>query len=358
MRPESKEERTHLLRKGFAAFRGLLPFARRHSFWFVRGALAAAGVVAVRLALPWPLRGVVDQWAADGGNSIGGISRFLPPQLDFVFVMGLSFLVLIFLLGYLDYRERLCFARFTAGMVRDLRTDAMEAASRVSQEERTLSTGDLVTRLIGDAARIKSGLQGFLVHVATGGLVFFGVTAVLMVMDPSLGLIFAAAGIGTALVTVWGAIRIFKKSLKKRKKAGKFADRIHGVLEGGPDDADDLETDRSNGRHGASTTKIQGTATWITHGVFGVAALAALWVGSASVDKGQMKPGDMVVFMMYTLMMRGPIVRLARQGCRSGKILGSAYRLAQVFPKVRESKVSDPGALSTVPFDVTTRRKI
>ena len=63
--------------------------------------------------------------------------------------------------------------------------------------------------------------------------------------------------------------------------------------------------------------------------MFGLAVLAALWVGVNGVEAGRFAAGDMVVFMMYVLMMRGPIVRLARQGSQTGKVLGAGYRIIQ-----------------------------
>ncbi|MGH8729556.1 MAG: hypothetical protein ACREV9_15675 [Burkholderiales bacterium] len=46
-----------------------------------------------------------------------------------------------------------------------------------------------------------------------------------------------------------------------------------------------------------------------------------------------MEVGDLVVFMMYALMMRGPIVRLARQGSKTGRIFGAGYRLVHMIDK-------------------------
>jgi ABC-type multidrug transport system fused ATPase/permease subunit len=295
-----------------------------------------------------------------------GILASFPFPEHFVFVMGISFLFLVFLIGYLDYHERLFFGRFAAGMVRDLRRDAAAFVAGLAPEDRVLSSGNLSARLIGDAVRVKAGLHSFLVQVTTGGLVFLGVTGILMWMHVVLGLIFAIAGVGTAIVTVWGGIRIFKKSLMKSKKEGKISDRIYALREekansGGivlDDDEDEDEDDEdvltndvakerpTRSHPKAAVTRIQGTVTWIAHGLFGIAVLAALWVGSELVRTGQIQSGDMVVFMMYTLMIHGPIVRLARQGCRSGKILGSAYRLEQIFRKIKESDASDSEPLS------------
>jgi ABC-type multidrug transport system fused ATPase/permease subunit len=228
--PKGKKEATRFERKASEALRGLLPYARRHSSSFLMGLTTAVCVVAARLALPWPLRKVTDQWMITPGQSSDVVLSLLPPNWDLALMMGLIFLLLLLMLGYFDYRERLYFARFASGMVREMRSDLLRVASHISQEERTLPPGDLATRLLGDSARVRSGLQGFLVHVATSGLVFCGVTLILLGMSSPLGLIFAAAGIGMAILTTWGAARTFKKSLKNRKKEGKLANHIDEVL--------------------------------------------------------------------------------------------------------------------------------
>jgi hypothetical protein len=67
--------------------------------------------------------------------------------------------------------------------------------------------------------------------------------------------------------------------------------------------------------------------------VFGVAVLLALWTGASAIEAGRLAAGDLVLFMLYALMMRSPIVQLTRQGCRSGKILATGYRLSQLLER-------------------------
>jgi ABC-type multidrug transport system fused ATPase/permease subunit len=53
-------------------------------------------------------------------------------------------------------------------------------------------------------------------------------------------------------------------------------------------------------------------------------------VGAQAANAGRISASDVVIFMMYALMMRGPIIRLARQGANSGKILAAAHHLLEL----------------------------
>lgn len=327
-RVPSSSQDARLSRRSREVLTMLAPHARCHWRWFFLGGISALLVVAARLALPWPLRSVADQWLA-GENASIGLFALVPNFLDPVLAMGMIFFVLIFMLGLSDLLERFCFARFSIATVRDLRSQAFASVRGGAQSEKR-GTGDLVSRLVGDTARIKSGMQGFLVHVATNGLLFLGMTLILLTMDARLGLIFALAGTVTALVTGWAAVRIFKTSLMHRRTEGELANHMEEALQSESADATFMTINGSSGGHEAEQTRLTGIATWAIHGIFGASVLAALWVGSEAVDAGRIAAGDMMIFMMYALMMRGPIVRLARQGARTGKIFGAGHRIAQL----------------------------
>lgn len=59
-----------MLHKARSTLRGIAPYARRRRGLFLKGALAAIGIVAARLALPWPLREIA-RLASDGGGLSG-----------------------------------------------------------------------------------------------------------------------------------------------------------------------------------------------------------------------------------------------------------------------------------------------
>ncbi len=320
--------------KAWAAIRGLVSFMPRHRNWFIKGSLAALVTVSARLALPWPLRAIVDRWiefGAPGAEATdrGGMIALVPASLDPGFAMGVVFLLIILTLGLFDFIERFCFAQFSIAVVRDLRAKSYRAAIRLRGS--VDRSGDMVARLIGDTARVKTGLQGFLVHVATNGLVFLGVTIILFFIDIYLGAIFAVAGLATAAVAVLAANHMFLATLRHRKKEGQLAEQIRKVLRPKRAKRKFAKINKSSGRHEAGQTRIQGTATFAAHGIFGLAVLAALWVGVRGIETGRTSPGDIILFMMYALLMRAPVVQLARQGARTGKILGATYRVVQVL---------------------------
>jgi len=308
------------------AFRGIVPFGRRYRSLFLRGAIAAIGLVAARLALPWPLRSIADMVTATADTT--GLTAAAGGQI--ITLLGL-FLLAVTALGLFDYLTRLCLSRFAIATTRDLRQTAFVATLGIDATSRKAATGDLVSRLIGDSARLKAGVQGFLIHVASNGLLFVGITVVLFTIEPFMGVLFFLAAIVTGLVTAWGAQRIFQVSLQHRHKEGQLANKIHSSLRKTHQQSKLKRINKASGRYEASVTRLQGQVTWAAHVVFGLAVAGSLWVGYQSASAGAMTIGDLVLFMFYALMARGPIVRLARQGTRSGKILGPAYRLVQML---------------------------
>ncbi|MDL1863515.1 ABC transporter ATP-binding protein [Betaproteobacteria bacterium PRO7] len=303
-----------------AVLRALLRYGRAHRGWFFKGTAAALAVVAGRLSLPLPLKSLTDVWTGAAAPAL------LPAALDPALALGGAFFALILLLGGADHLERFYFARFTIHTANDLRAAALAAA--LARESRP-ATGDLLARLLGDTGRVKSGMDGFLVQVATNGAVFAGMTAVLAVIEPALGLIFVAAGLLIAAVTAHAAARVLRIALDHREREAQFANRVRDALEAEPAAAADMR--RGDPSEEAQLTHAQGVATWATHAIFGAAVLAALAAGSNAVAAGRIGVAEMVLFMMYALMMRGPLVRLARQGAKSGRILAAGHRLLQLI---------------------------
>jgi len=319
-----------LARRARKVVRLTLPIMGRHRGLFVKGGLAAVIVVLCRLGLPWPLKMAVDRWI-DGDAASTDLGAWHPAVLDPILVFGLGFVLLAVLLGMADFLTRLFFARFSVASVRDLRDTTIDSIRRGRLKVRKNSRGDLIARLVGDTARVKAGLKGFLVHVATNSLLLLGVAVVLFFISKGLGLVFAAAFLGILAVTIWGAARLFHLALRQRKKEGELAEQIQANLRSRKKHRRMKQTSRTSSRYEVAQTRTQGIVTWIAHGIFGLAVFAALWIGAAGLEAGAIGAGDMVAFMLYAILLRAPLVQLARQGSRTGKILGSAYRVVQIM---------------------------
>ncbi len=320
----------------------LRPFARRHRRRLLLGGLVSLVVIGTRLVLPWIFRGMLKPLLS------GHVERralALWPNASAVeqpLLFGACFLLLLVVLGFSDFFMRLKFAQFAIGTVRDLRARAFQSALELDPRISAAGPGDLVARLIGDTARVKEGLKGFLVHVATNGAMLVGVSLVLIWVDPTLGAIFAAAFALVAFVTVRGTIGVYRSAMKSRKREGLLAESIHESWKHEALDGSFTEVNRSSGRHEASITRIQGRTTWAVHAIFGASILLLVWLGMQRVANGVLSSADMLVFILYALMARAPVVQLARQGTRTGKILACAGRLEQVLRDGQEQESKAP----------------
>lgn len=320
----------------------MLPFARRHRALLLLGGLMSLVVIGIRLTLPWLFRGMLKPLLTGHVERRGlalwpGAGAFEQPLF-----FGAIFLLLLVALGFSDFLMRLKFAQFAIGTVRDLRARAFQSALQLDPRISAAGPGDLVARLIGDTARVKEGLKGFLVHVATNGAMLAGVSMVLLWVDPALGAIFAAAFALIAFVTVYGTTRVYRRAMKFRTREGLLAESIHQAWRhetlGGSFD----KVNRSSGRHEATITRLQGRTTWAAHVIFGASILLLVWLGVRSVTAGTLASEDMLVFILYALMARAPVVQLARQGTRTGKILACAGRLEQVLRAGQEQESKAP----------------
>lgn len=310
--------------------RASLPYARLHGRILAAGIVMALLVVGIRIILPWSLDAVLAPLLPDS-EAVHWFDRLPGPLATTTALAGLFFVLLV-ALGLADHRERLYFARFAIGSVHHLRTDAARSAVRLEHSNVVgANSGDLIARLIGDTARVKTGLKGFLVHVATNGAMFLGVTFVLFRIDRNLGLVFAAAGALIAITTLWGAAAIFRRASKYRIREGDLADSIHNARNGDISSVSIAETSESSGHHEAAITAIQGRTTWSAHAIFGAAVVACLLLGVRGVENGTVEIRHVVVFIMYALMMRAPMVQLARQGARTGKIFACLERVIEII---------------------------
>ncbi len=320
-------------------------YGRPHRRLFLFGAAFALAVVAFRLALPWTLKAALRPWLKSGP---GKGEHTMPGGTLWSHAAAMAgvFLVLLLALGLADLLERLYFAKFSIGTVRDLRAAAFGRAVATGEVSGSVRSGDLIARLIGDTTRIKAGMKGFLVHVATNGVLYLGTIGMLLWMSPLLGAVFGAAGVLLLVATYLGAVRMYDRAARYRSKEGRLANSIHHAWTDDGVEATFARVNRSSGTQEAKLTKIQGVTTLCAHAIFGLAVVGAFWIGLAS-SAGRLDRGEMIVFVLYAISLRAPVVQLARQGTRTGKILACVERLDHLLKRTNApGGASLPASLS------------
>ncbi len=313
------------------------PFARRHRREFWKAVLGSFLFVGFHLAFPWPIKEMLKPWlkqaahAARHHEQIAAVNPWLVGGLFMLVVLGL---------GLSDLFQRVHVARFAIAWVRDVRAEAFRAANRIDPRSLSVSTGDMVARLVGDTARLKAGMKGFMTHVMTNGILFIGVAIVLLNIDLVLGSIVVVAGILVFGITLFGAEFLYDHYLKLRKKEGKLATRIQEALSECQKDSKFAKVNYSSGEHEATVVRIQGRVTVSAQAVMGVAAVISLVVAFHGMKSGRLAPDGVLLFFMYLLDLHRPAVRLSRQGSRFGKMMACANRLERLIRAANKSAVA------------------
>ncbi|MGI9012792.1 MAG: ATP-binding cassette domain-containing protein [Phycisphaerales bacterium] len=298
----------------------ILHLGKKHRRPFWSGVFATLFVVGCRIAMPWPIKTIMQPWI-DGDQ--------LLPNWGSIAIWGGIFLALATVLGLADLTVRLQFARYAIGAVRDLRSKAFDAVRVNSSHQH--GSGDLVARLIGDTARIKAGVKGFLVHVASNSLLLGGITAVLLWLYLPMGVVFGLACCLLALVTAIGAAEMYRRAARYRSREGVLADQINDAVSGSTDSDIFGSLNDESSTAEASLTHAQGRATWAAHAIFGLAVLSAVIVCVRGVALGDVVPSTLVAVAMYAMMLRTPMIQLVRQGTRTGKIAACFERVVQLI---------------------------
>lgn len=318
--------------KRFEVLRALAPHTAGQRRWLLAGTLGTLGVVACRLALPWPLRGILE---LGFGNELPG--WFPATGAAELWLVG-AFVAVALLQGLSELVQRVSFARFAIGLVHALRKAAM-------QRLRGADPGDAIARVVGDSQRVKAGVKGILVRVTQNGVFVAGVVAILSLIDLRLGALFAAGIVAIGAVTAVGATLASRLARRLRRNEGLLAGNVHRLITGG--DAGDLdELDRTTKRAEAKTAQLEGYTLWIVHGLLAATGGAVLLLGLHGVRQGWLTAGELVTVLFYILLAHNPAVRLCRQGVRVGRVLASAERLV-----LAADAPPDPAAPVLAEFD-------
>jgi ABC-type multidrug transport system fused ATPase/permease subunit len=308
-----------------SAIRTILTYGEAHKSWLVKGFFGTLGVVFFRLAMPWPLRGVIEVVFPRGSGHGTLLVDTLPAWGEPVLWLALCYIFLAIGLGISEYIQRVNIMRYAANTVHDMRGAAVKGAASMPLSDRVAS-GDVISRIIGDSARIKAGISGILVHGLQNGILFLAVCAVMLYIKLSLGLIFIVAGLIALFIGLKASKPVAKTAGKQRRKEGDYA----AILQEGLDFGGLLETEEinaSSARKEVRTTRLIARSSLYVHVVLAAAVGLALWVGSLGVESGQVAPGELFLFIAYALTVHRRMVQVGRQSARSGKVLACTDRI-------------------------------
>ncbi len=341
-------------------------------FWRFRSTLAryrrpltgGSGLVLVaamvKLALPWPLKVVVDD-VLEGQPASGTFGRIVGPvtgggtdRLLIVCAVALAGLAAIGALA--DYLSERLLSGVGERMLSDLRTTTFAHLQRLSLGYHDRGkVGDLTERLTSDANTMQGLLVAALSIFVPNVVLMVGILVITVLIDPG----FAALALTIApllfVVVVHYRRRIKAASRDARRHEGSVASHVNETLSSirlvqsyaAEGSSDDRFASYSDARLQAGLRRVDYAAR--LPAVIDVIAQGGralvLFVGAQRVLSGQMSLGVLLVFLAYLQQLYAPMKSLAKLTTTVSKGLASAERVEEVL--AAEAVVRDlPGAVT------------
>jgi ATP-binding cassette subfamily B protein len=326
------------LRRSFSLFAPVLADQRAA---IVGASALSLAVAACEVFRPWPMKWVVDRIVAGAGGAAPA-PPFGLAETALVPAACAAVLVASLLLGRLS----VAFAAVSAVIGRKaavrVRRRVFERLLRLGPEFHAAhKSGDLLTRLGGDANLVRDLLLTSWLNLLGRGAVFLGSAAAMIALDPWLGLAalapFPLAGLGIR----FGSRRLAAVVRKQRKLEGdamsSAAEALRHVRTVAAFGAVErvvrafAHDSRSSERAGATAARTAAETGAFAEFAAGAGLAALLFLGAARTASGEISAGGLVLLLAYARSLYKPLRGLAKEGARLAKAVASAERLAAVL---------------------------
>jgi ATP-binding cassette, subfamily B, bacterial len=311
----------------------------------IAAALAVAGT-AVDLAQPWPLVICVDN--AIGHRPIRGVLAGVLGPLQArgpavlagaAAVAEVALAALGALISYLtDYLTGAVSERIGADLRAAVHARLLRLSLRFHDRRRT---GDLVTRLMGDVARVEDALVSWLATVLPRVLTLVGLLAVMLAIDP----LMAVAGL--AVTPVLAAVNVVRRRAirpvqgESRDQQGRLSSHLTEVLRNVravQAFAQEPETlrrfavrNREATRSNLEALDVSARYSPLADVVLALGSGLVLWLGVVRVTSGRMTVGVFLVVISYLFSLYSPIRSLTRLGSTLARRAASQQRIVEVL---------------------------
>ena len=333
--------------KKVGALRGLVPYLAPYRRLVMGAVLALIVTACVSLALPLAVRRVVDGFAADNAA-----------LLDQYFAGALILAVLLALGTGARYY---LVTRLGERVVADIRKSLFDKVMGMSPAffERIM-TGEVLSRLTTDTTLILSVIGSSVSIALRNLLIFIGGMALLLLTSAKLtGLVLLIVpGVVIPIIVLGRRLRVLSRenqdliaaSSGNASEALLSVQTVQAFTHETPTraafakltEAAYLSAQRRIGTRAVMTVIV---IFLIFTGVVGV-----LWIGARDVRAGVMSPGELVQFLIYSVMVAGAVGALSEIWGELQRAAGATERLVELL--VTDDSVSDPAQPLALPRPV------
>lgn len=322
---DAVKPRERITKEQVNTYRRLLQYIRPYSKWMAVSIATLLFSVGLGLILPLAVRNLVDLVTVDQDL----------PQLNLL-IVGL-FIVFI-LQAVASFIHRLSLAFVGENAVADIRVEIFSHLQRLSlrffSEYRT---GEIVSRITNDTSLLQAAITEDLVALLRQVLTLIGAVILLFWLDWRLTLIILLGVPFITLAMVWLGRKIRRESKLVQDALAQAASVVQETASAVRIVKSFAREDYEIGRFAHEVDQTYAAAmrrakiSSFLGPLIGFLAFASititLWFGTIEVIRGQMTAGDLVAYLIYTMMVAAPIATLAGLYARFQGALGATERL-------------------------------
>ncbi|HUV28474.1 MAG TPA: ABC transporter ATP-binding protein [Anaerolineales bacterium] len=346
---EQGDERpkVRISREELGIYTRLLGYVRPYMKWMVISIIALLFSVGLGLILPLVIRNLVDLILVD--NDLPQLNR-----------LAIGLFVVFILQSIASFIHRLSLAYVGENAVVDIRVQVyshlQDLSLRFFGDNRT---GEIVSRITNDTALLQSAITDDLVALLRQVITLVGAAVLLFWLDWRLTLIILLGVPFITLTMVWLGRKIRRESEAVQdalaKSASVVEETVAGVRIVKSFARERYEIDRfSSAVDEIYTAAIRRAKIGAVLGpIIGFMAFASititLWFGAYEVIQGRLTAGDLVAYLIYTMMVAAPIASLAGLYASFQGAIGATEHLFDLLDE-KPDIVSKPGAVILPPL--------
>ncbi len=334
----------------------------------VKGRLSIAAVCTLLLAFadllrPWPLKLIFDYilFKKPIPHSLSFMHGLISHgQITAIIIISSGIVAISLLKSFAAYSQTHIVSQIGFRFAHSLRRTLFVHLQRLSLSFHTrMRSGELLTNITSDTNVLRDALIEFVLTFVSEFLTLLGMIVIMVVVNWRLSLIVLAVSPVLVFLSLLRYRKIRDSARRQRRAEGQIAAKASEVLSSmhlvqafGREsyEKERFESDSAEAlKESVRTARLEAAAARAADLTVAVGTWAVVLVGSLEALRGQMTPGNVLVFAAYMNSMYTPIRNLAKLSSRVSRAAVTGRRIADVLDL--EPHVQDhPEAIEAVNF--------
>jgi ATP-binding cassette subfamily B protein len=346
--------------------RGPFQVVVREHLQDVKGRLSVAAICTLLLTgadllRPWPLKIIFDYvlFAKKVPHSLAFLNGTLEHgKIWSIAVISSGIILIAIVKSFAAYSQTHIVSQIGFRFAHSLRRTLFVHLQRLSLSfYARMRSGELLTNITSDTNDLRDALIEFILNFISELLTLVGMVVIMVGLNWRLSLIVLAISPVLVFLSFIRYRKIRDSARRQRKAEGKIASKANEILSSmhivqafGREkyEKERFETDSAEAlKESVRTTRLEAAAARAADLTLSLGTWAVVLFGSLEALKGQMTPGNVLVFAAYMNSMNSPIRNLAKLSSRISRaavIAGRISDILQLEPDVQD----DPNAIEAV----------